>query len=218
VPVAQVQTQLRRQFGRWGLPNALRVDNGTPWNRCNDLPTALVLWLVGLGLEVRWNDPRCPQQNGKVERSQGTGKRWAEPGSCRDVAELQAHLDEADQIQRECYPAVAGRSRRAAFPQLRHSGRPYRRRLEEQTWSLERVLQHLAEYLVPRVVSSGRVSLYDHRYYVGRTYDRQTLYVQLNPDDALWIITDAEGRELRRHPARELTRERITKLDLADQS
>ena len=39
----------------------------------------LALWLIGLGIEVIWNPPRCPQANGVVERSQGTGKRWAEP-------------------------------------------------------------------------------------------------------------------------------------------
>src|SRR5207244_13126299 len=171
VPASAVQTVLRQQFRRWGLPNAFRVDNGNPWGNWSDLPTALALWLIGLGLQVHWNDPCCPQQNGKVERSQGTGKRWAEPGRCRDVAELQARLQEADQIQRECYPAVAGLSRLAAFPQLHHSGRRYTRRWEKESWSLVQVCQHMAEYVVPRVVSSGRVTLYDQRYYVGRAYN-----------------------------------------------
>ena len=42
-------------------------------------PPGLELWLAGLGVEVRANPPRRPQDNGVVERSQGTGKRWAEP-------------------------------------------------------------------------------------------------------------------------------------------
>jgi hypothetical protein len=49
-----------------------------------------------------------------VERSQGTGKRWAEPGACAAAAELQARADVIDQIQREEYSAVAGMSRRDA--------------------------------------------------------------------------------------------------------
>jgi hypothetical protein len=216
VPVPAVQAALRRQFRRWGLPKALRVDNGNPWGNWSDLPTALALWLVGLGVEVRWNDPCCPQQNGKVERSQGTGKRWAEPGQCHTVAELQTHLDEADQIQRACYPAVGALSRLAAFPQLRHSGRRYTQAWEERTWSLERVRQHVAEYVVPRVVHSGRVSIYEQRYYVGRAYDWQTVYVHLDPDEGLWVITESTGRLLRQHEAREITRERIVKLDLHD--
>jgi len=211
-----VQAQLRQQFRRWGVPNAVRVDNGSPWGSWSDLPTALALWLVGLGLDVHWNDPRCPQQNGKVERSQGTGKRWAEPGRCHTVAELQAHLDEVDRIQRECYPAVGGLSRWAAFPQLKHSGRRYTQRGEQATWSLERVREHVAGYVVPRVVHGGRVTLYEQRYYVGRAYNHQTLYVQFDPDQGLWVVADHEGRQLRQHEAREITRERIVKLDLHD--
>src|SRR5947208_740960 len=122
VPVAAVRQAIRAQFGRWGRPAAVRVDNGTPWGNWNDLPTPLALWLVGLGVRVHWNDPGCPQQNPKVERSQGTGKRWAEPGRCGGVAELQANLDEADRIQREEYPTPAGPSRWALFAGLRHSG------------------------------------------------------------------------------------------------
>jgi transposase InsO family protein len=216
VPDPAVQAALRQHFGRWGLPLAFRVDNGNPWGNWSDLPTALALWLVGLGVLIHYNDPCCPQQNGKVERSQGTGKRWAEPDRCQSVAELQAHLDEVDQIQREGYPAVGGTSRLAAFPQLRHSGRRYTRRWEQRTWSLECVRQHLAGYVVSRVVNSGRVTLYDQRYYVGRAYNHRTLYVHFDPDDGLWIITDGEGRLVRQHPAREITRERIVQLDLHD--
>lgn len=218
VPPTAVQAALRRQFRRWGRPNALRVDNGNPWGNWSDLPTALALWLIGLGLEVRWNDPCCPQQNGKIERSQGTGKRWAEPGRCHTMAELQRHLDEVDHIQRECYPAVGQLSRLAAFPQLRHSGRPYTQAWEERTWDLGRVRQAVAGYVVPRVIHSGRVALYDQRYYVGRAYDGQTLYVHLDPDEGLWVIADQEGRLVRQHQAREITRERIVKLDFRDSS
>ena len=69
------------------------------------------MWLLGLGIDLHWNDPHTPQQNGVVERSQGTGKRWAEPGQCANVEELRQHLQEMDTIQREEYPSIAGRSR-----------------------------------------------------------------------------------------------------------
>ena len=60
------------------------------------------------------------------------------------------------------------------------------------------------------------MTLYDQRYYVGRAYNTQTLYVHHDPDAGLWVITDSEGRQLRQHDAREITRERIVKLDLHD--
>src|ERR1700677_1881525 len=96
VPIDQVQQALRRHWQRWGRPRALRLDNGLPWANWNDLPTFFALWLAGLSIRLYFNDPCCPQQNPKIERSQGTGKRWAEPKSCRTIAELQANLDQAD--------------------------------------------------------------------------------------------------------------------------
>lgn len=193
----------------------MRVDNGTPWGNWNDLPVALALWLIGLGIRVYWNDPRCPQQNGKVERSQGTGKRWAEPQRWADAAALQRRLDEVDHIQRACYPAVGGLSRLAGFPDLRHSGRAYSRAWERAQWSFAGVTEYLKEFVVPRRVRpSGQVSVYEQDYYVGTAYSGQVVLVQFDPLDGTWVICNARGEQLRRHPAREITPARIVKLQL----
>jgi hypothetical protein len=192
------------------------VDNGNPWGNWNDLPTALALWLIGLGVEVLWNDPGHPEQNPKVERSQGTGYRWTEPHRCYEVAELQGHFDTMDVLQRERYPAVGGRSRWQAFPELAQVVRRYRHRGERREWDLERALQHLAGYqAVRRVWHSGHVSVYDRGYYVGTAYRGQSVYVQLDPSALEWVMTDLEGRQLRRHRAEQVTRERIVQLRLS---
>jgi hypothetical protein len=213
VPVPTVAQALRSEWARWGLPEAYRFDNGTPWGNWNDLPTAFALWLIGMGVTVYWNDPCCPQQNPKIERSQGTGKRWAEPQRCRSVAELQANLDEADRIQREEYPTPSGPSRLELFPSLRHSGRRYTQAWEERTWSLARVEAYLAEYVVVRKVTAiGQVKVYDQGRYVGRQYAGQHVLVQYDPDRHQWLIADQHGRELRRHLAPEISREEIVKF------
>jgi hypothetical protein len=191
------------------------VDNGTPWGNWNDLPVVLALWLIGLGVKVIWNDPGSPQQNAKVERSQGTGKRWAEPDHWKDVSELQSAVDDVDYIQRERYPVVPGRSRLAVFPDLRHSGREYTRSWEQSHWSFAKVADGLKEYTVPRLVRpNGSVSIYEEDYYMGAAYRGQTLLIQLDPGDRTWVICDAEGRQLRRHRARGICREEIVKLRL----
>lgn len=191
----------------------MRVDNGTPWGNWNDLPTPLALWLVGLGVDVHWNDPACPQQNPKVERSQGTGKRWAEPGRCQSVAQLQANLDEADRIQRQEYPTPAGPSRQALFPALAHSGRRWTAAWEARAWSLVAVEAHLAEYVAVRRVSrSGHVTVYDHGRYVGVQHGGEHVLVQYDPDRHEWLIADRAGRELRRQPAPEITVQEIMTL------
>jgi hypothetical protein len=217
VPATAVQAQFRVQFVRWGLPAWIRVDNGYPWGNWNDLPTALPLWLVGMDVGVHWNEPGHPEQNPKVERSQGTGSRWAEPWTCRSVDQLQQRFEQEDRIQRELYRAVGGHSRLAAHPDLRHSGRRYSQTWERRHWDLERALQHLAQYqAVRRVSRSGHVRIYAHNYYVGTNYAGASVYVQLDPDIRAWVIADQAGTQIRQLPAQQLTRPRLMALELSD--
>jgi hypothetical protein len=195
----------------------VRVDNGGPWGSPGDLPTDLALWLFGLGIDVHWNDPHTPQQNGVVERSQGTAKRWAEPSQCDTPAQLQHHLRTMDGIQRDDYPSIAGQSRRAAFPGLQHSGRPYSRAWERQHWDHRRALEHLAGYaLVRRVDQNGKVSLYHRPHYVGSLHVGQQVYVMVDPERAEWVFADLAGQQLRSAPAEELGAERICRLQVTN--
>jgi hypothetical protein len=209
----EVQAELRRAFTGWGLPERFRVDNGGPWGSKGDLPTDLAFWLIGLGIGVDWNPPRRPQDNGVVERSQGTAKRWAEPGACATAAELQRRLEEMDEIQRQEYPSVRGRSRLEEFPQLVHSGRRYTPAWERAHWSVATVAAHLSEYAVPRRVDkSGTVSVYNRNHYVGRIHKGKILYVMFDPKASEWIFVDEKGQQLRSRPAPEISRKAIIGL------
>ena len=85
VPAEATIAALREAFAQWGRPARIRVDHGHPWGSRGDLPTELGLWLLGLGIELVYNPPRQPQQNGVVERSQEVGQRWADPACCSDA-------------------------------------------------------------------------------------------------------------------------------------
>jgi len=216
VEPVEVQQTLRQVFSRWGRPQRLRVDNGTPWGSAGDWPTDLALWLIGLGVAMIWNPPRRPQDNGVVERSQGTGKRWGEPRTCRDPDELQQRLDDMDRIQREVYPSIEGRSRWQAFPELPHATRSYSKAWEKRAWDVGLVLAHLADYSVTRRVDrKGQVSVYNRNHYVGKQYSGQGIYVVLDPVDQEWIFTTTEGMQLRRKVAEEITRDRIVNLQVS---
>jgi hypothetical protein len=191
----------------------LRVDNGAPWGTRGDLPTDLELWLLGLEVGVDPNPPRRPQDNGVVERSQGTGKRWGEPWTCDSPGELQRRLQVLDEIQRREYPSIDGQSRWAAFPGLVHCGRAYTPEWEETHWSLTRVAAALAGYAVwRRVDSSGTISWYNRRHYIGTIHKRKDVYVMFDPETYEWIVADHEGRQLSRQPATHINREDIMEL------
>ena len=212
----QVQAASRRAFARWGMPRRLQVDNGLPWGCKAGLPPALALWAVGLGIDVRWSRPAVPQDNGVVERSMRTAKAWANPGTCRDRNEVQRRLDEMDRIQRQEYPALAGKTRMQAWPELRHSGRAYSRKWERGNWDLGAALARLSCFVVGRRVSKqGRVSLYDRPYTVGVSLADQEVLVQFSAQGPEWIVSDRRDRQVRVIPASTITRENIvTLLDL----
>ena len=123
-----MRAQLRLARVRWGLPGRFRVDNGWPWGSRGEFPTDLSLWMIGLGVGMHWNNPRRPQENGVVERSQGTSARWCEPWTCRTPAELQAMAD------------------RWAVVELLERGLPYRE-IHRQTGVSVTTIGRVARYL-----------------------------------------------------------------------
>jgi transposase InsO family protein len=208
---------VRRTFTRWGLPGSIRVDNGSPWGSTGEWPTALALWLIGLGVGVIWNNPRRPQENGVIERSQGTADRWSEPWTCDSPRELQTRLERMDQLYREAYPYRAGQSRAAIHPGLAHSGRPYSVESEDRLWDWSRVTAHLSDRIVVRRVDqSGLVSLYNRGHYVGKLHQGKDVYVTYDPELNEWIFTDATGCQVRSQPATQLTPERVKALTVSD--
>jgi hypothetical protein len=70
-----VQSHLQTTFQRYGLPDALFVDNGGPWGDSSGARwTRLAVWLLKLGVEVWHSRPYHPQSRGKNERFHRTLK------------------------------------------------------------------------------------------------------------------------------------------------
>jgi transposase InsO family protein len=90
-----VQDQLQSTFRRYGLPEALFVDNGAPWGDASgEHWTRLGVWLLKLGIAVLHSRPFHPQSRGKNERFHRTLK--AEVFALRrfrDLTEVQRAFD-----------------------------------------------------------------------------------------------------------------------------
>jgi transposase InsO family protein len=64
-----VQAHLQTTFQHYGLPDAMFVDNGTPWGNASGRHwTRLRVWLLKLGIETIYSRPYHPQGRGKNER------------------------------------------------------------------------------------------------------------------------------------------------------
>jgi hypothetical protein len=212
-----VQACCRELFARWGLPERIRVDRGHPWGSWSGLPPALALWWLGLGIAVVWNRPRRPQQNGLVERMHGLLATWGEPERCPDGAAWAARAAWVADTQRERYPVAGQPSRLAAWPALAAGGRAYDPADEAAAWEVGRVWAALAGGVWARTVDKvGRISLYDQGYGVGRRYAGQAVWVRFDAQTGEWVVRGADDAELARHPAAELTTERIVGLTVGD--
>lgn len=198
------------------MPGTLRVDNGAPWGSPGDLPTDLALWLIGLGVGVHRNRPRRCQENAVVERCHGVLAAWAEPGTCADAAQVQAAVTATSRYHREAYPAIRGDSRAAAFPLLMTGGRPFDLAREADVFTEQRVWDHLAgKRSSRRVDKAGRISVYNRPLGVGKAWTGRDVALQFDAKTVAWVVRDERGTELARHPAPELSRERILALDVS---
>jgi len=73
---ATVKAFLQGLFERFGLPEAMLMDNGSPWRASPDQPySALTVWLMRLGVAVSHGRPYHPQTQGKIERFHRTLSR-----------------------------------------------------------------------------------------------------------------------------------------------
>ena len=116
-------------------------------------------------------------------------------------------------IQREEYPAIRGRTRMEAFPQLGTPRRVYRRAHEKAMWDLSRVDAFLARGCWRRQADgNGAISIYGHGRAVGRAWARQELVVRFDASSRCWLVSNQDGEVVKQLPANELTRERIMAL------
>jgi putative transposase len=90
-----VQDQLTATFQRYGLPDAIFVDNGTPWGDSSGTRwTRLGVWLLKLGVGLVHSRPYHPQSRGKNERFHRTLKAEVfAMRQFRDLPDLQRAFD-----------------------------------------------------------------------------------------------------------------------------
>jgi transposase InsO family protein len=91
-----VKERLTEVFRRYGLPEAMIMDNGPPWGDGPGSPwTPLTVWLLQLGVRISHGRPYHPQTQGKDERFHRTFKAEVLAAqSFSDLARCQVRFDE----------------------------------------------------------------------------------------------------------------------------
>lgn len=194
----------------------MRFDNGQPWGTCSPVPSAMALWLAGLGIQPQFGRPRRSTDNAIVERAHGVLNGWVDPTQCADFAQLCRELARFATLQRERYPLADGRSRLEHFPDLLACPRSYVPTEDQHLWSAQRMVDYLATFRFQRKVEiNGRITLLHQTYSVGRAHKRRMLAIQLDASTHEWVVYEDDGSEIRRFTPKNLSYASLFHLSLA---
>lgn len=161
---ATVKEHLTRLFQRYGLPDAILTDNGSPWGSSDPLCkyTTLGVWLLQLGVQLLHGRPYHPQTQGKIERFHKTLKAEVlnrkvllNLAMCQEAFDEwrpiynyeRSHESLGDAVPRDCYQV---------------SSRTFPEKLEEP--------EYLDTDHIRRVKSKGEITFQNQFYYVGRAF------------------------------------------------
>ena len=166
-----VQQYLIITFRRYGLPERMLMDNGSPWGGAPDHGyTPLTVWLLRLGIAVSHSRPFHPQTQGKDERFHRTLQvEVLAQRLYADFNHMQARFDE----WRSCYNYLRPHEAlQMAAPASRYQ--PSVRAYPEQLPALE----YDVGDQVRKVQATGKISFANRTFRVGRPFHQQLVAVR----------------------------------------
>ncbi len=186
-PLQEYQQVLRRAFIRYGMPEQISLDHDSAFydnKSASPFPSVIHLWLIGLGVQVRFIHKRPPMEHSRIERHHQTIANQAFEGQIfADVDILQRSLQARMLFLNLEYPtrALDGQPPFQAFPQARHSSRTYSPEAEEHILDMQRVYDYLKTgRWFRQVCSAGTFTLGGYGYNATRRFAGQTLEITFN--------------------------------------
>ncbi len=175
---AGVWPRLRRAFEEYGLPSALRSDNGAPFaSTALGGLTRLAVWLLKLGITPERITPGRPDQNGRHERMHRTLKEYLDPIR----ASLRAQQRALEQFRRHYNNERPHESLGGIAPAMCHkrSRRAYPSRLPTP--------EYPCEVEVRRVRSNGQIKWHGKLVFVSEALIGEPVGLQ-QIDEARWQL------------------------------
>lgn len=201
-----VRERLTSAFRRYGLPEKMLMDNGSPWGNTVESPwTPLTVWLLKLGVSVGHGRPYHPQTQGKEERFHRTLRAEVLQGRVfADLGESQRKFDAWREVYNFERPHEA---LELGVPGSRYRpiARSYPERLAEVEQSPGDALR--------KVQRGGAISFRGGTWFVSKAFAGERVGVRPTTVDGVWEVwfgrqslglmdvrMKAEGRRVVRRP------------------
>jgi putative transposase len=168
-----------RTFREYGLPLAIRTDNGVPFaTQAIHGMSYLNVWWMRLGIQHQRIHPGCPQENGAHERMHRTLKRQAIKPVRASCTAQQRNFDAFQHEYNDERPHERLNQETPAS-QYQHSSRPYPERLP--------ALEYPAHFLVKKINTAGTFRFRDRILYLANALVEQHIGLE-ETDDGIWAI------------------------------
>ena len=167
-------------FKEFGLPRAIRTDNGVPFASPNALfgLSRLSVWWLRLGIEIERIKPGHPQQNGRHERMHLTLKLEATKPAAKNFLQQQAKFDDFIDCYNNERPHQALNMQCPAQLYLQ-SPRPYRGLPD---------LNYPLHDKAATVTTCGRICFNRQKINLSQVFAGQTVGIK-QTDDRIWLVS-----------------------------
>jgi transposase InsO family protein len=176
-----VQAALQSTFERYGLPQRITTDNGSPWGASGRKGLSeLEVWLIRLGIRVSHSRPYHPQTQGKDERFHRTLKlELLQRYGFNSLDACQRAFDE----WRDSYNLVRPHEALTQQPPVSRyqpSGREFP--------SVLPPVEYAPGDIVRKVSNKGEISFHNRRFFVGEGLRAQAVAIKPATGDDMYDV------------------------------
>lgn len=168
-----------KAFKEYGLPKAIRTDNGVPFSSPNGLfnLSKLSVWWLGLGIDVERIEPGKPQQNGRHERMHLTLKKEATKPAGKNFLEQQEKFEE--------FKAIYNLERPHEALEMKVPAQLYNPS-NRQYSGIKPILYTQCDRVI-EVTSCGRMCLHGKKINLSRVFAGQSIGLS-EVEDKIWLV------------------------------
>ncbi len=178
---ATARDRLMAVFRRYGLPDAILMDNGSPWGDSGGGHyTAFTVWLVRLGVRAAHGRPYHPQTQGKDERFHRTLKAEVLNGRhFADLTQCQRAFDSWRQVYNHHRPHQA--------LDLAKPGQRYRQSPRSLPETLPPI-EYGPDDNVRKTDQNGDISFKNRRVHLGKAFRGEPIALRATEEDGVFSV------------------------------